>query len=61
MVDDERTLKSVVGSFMEAYAQRDRKTDFSVWLEDRLRQELSELPEGSERKLVQDIVAAVAN
>lgn len=61
MGDDERTLKSVVGSFMEAYAQRDRTTDFSAWLENRLRQEMPELSEGSERKLVQDIVAAVAD
>lgn len=61
MVNDERTLKSVVGSFMESYAQRDRETDFSVWLENRLRQEMPELPEGSEQKLVQDIVAAVAD
>ncbi len=61
MVNDKRTLKSVVGSFMESYAQRDREMDFSVWLEDRLRQEMPELPEGSEQKLVQDIVAAVAD
>lgn len=61
MVDDERTLKSMVGGFLESYAQRDRETDFSVWLENRLRQEMPELPEGSERKLVQDIVAAVAD
>lgn len=61
MEDDKRTLKSVVGSFMESYAQRDREADFSVWLEDMLRREMPELPEGSERKLVQDIVAAVAD
>lgn len=61
MEDDKRTLKNVVGSFMEAYAQWDRSADFSVWLEDILRQEMPELPEGSERKLVQDIVAAVAD
>lgn len=61
MVDDERSLKSVVGSFMEAYAQRDREEDFSVWLENRLRQEMPELPEGLERKLVQDIAAAVVD
>ncbi|MCM1305631.1 MAG: hypothetical protein NC306_16250, partial [Butyrivibrio sp.] len=61
MGDDGRTLKSVVGSFIEDYAQRDRETDFSAWLEDRMRQELPELPEGSERKLVQDIAAAVAD
>lgn len=61
MVENERTLKSVVGSFVEAYAWRDRETDFSAWLENRLRQEMPELPEGSERKLVQDIVAAVAD
>lgn len=61
MAGDARTLKGVVGSFVEAYAQRDRETDFSVWLEDRLRQEMPGLPEGSERKLVQDIVAAVAD
>lgn len=61
MMDDEKTLKSVVGSFMESYAQRDRETDFSVWLENRLRQEMPELPEGSEQKLVQDILTAVAD
>lgn len=61
MMDDERSLKSVVGNFMESYAQRDRETDFSVWLENRLRQEMPELPEGAERKLVQDIMAAVAD
>lgn len=61
MEDDKRTLKSVVGSFMESYAQRDREMEFSVWLEDRLRQEIPELPEGLERKLVQDIVTAVAD
>ncbi|MDE7252968.1 MAG: hypothetical protein K2O32_08510 [Acetatifactor sp.] len=60
MVDDKRTLKSVIGRFIEAYEQRDRETDYSVWLEDMLRQELPELPEGSEQKIVQDIVAAVA-
>ncbi len=61
MVDDERTLKSMVGSFMESYAQRDKETDFSVWLGDRLRREMPELPEGSEQKLVKEIVAAVAD
>lgn len=61
MVDDERNLKSVVSSFMEAYVQRDREMNFSVWLEGRLRQEMPELPEGSERELVRDIVAAVAD
>lgn len=61
MADDGMTLKGVVGSFMEDYAQRDRGTDFSIWLEDRLRQEMPELPEGAERKLVQDITAAVAD
>lgn len=61
MAENERSLKSVVGSFIEAYAQRDRETDFSAWLEDRLRQEMPELPVGSERKLVQDIAAAVAD
>jgi len=40
MAENERSLKSVVGSFIEAYAQRDRETDFSAWLEDRLRQEM---------------------
>lgn len=61
MEDDKRTLKNMVGSFMESYAQRDREMDFSAWLENRLRQEMPELPEGSERKLVQNIVAAVAD
>lgn len=57
---DNGSMKSVIGSFIEAYAQRDKETDFSVWLADRLRQELPDLPEGSERTLVQDIVTAVA-
>lgn len=61
MIDDERTLKSVVGGFMESYAQRDRETDFSAWLENQLRQEMPELSEGSERKIVQDVMAAVAD
>lgn len=61
MDEKEKTLKGVVGSFIEAYAGRDRGTDFSLWLEDRLRQEMPELPEGSERKLVQEIAAAVAD
>ncbi len=61
MAGDERNLKSVVGSFVDAYAQRDRGTDFSLWLGDRLRQEMPGLPEGAERKLVQDIAAAVAD
>lgn len=61
MVEKERTLKDVVGSFVEAYAERDRQTDFSLWLEDRLRQEMPELPVGAERKLVQEIAATVAD
>lgn len=61
MAENERNLKSVVGSFVEAYVGRDRETDFSLWLEDKLRQEMPELPEGSERKLVQEIAAAVAD
>lgn len=61
MVGDEKNLRSVVGSFIESYVQRDRETDFSIWLENRLREEMPELPEGSERKLVQDIVDAVAD
>lgn len=61
MVEGEKTLNSVVSSFMETYAQRDKELDFSVWLENRIRQEIPELPEGSEQKLVQDIISAVSD
>ncbi len=61
MGSDEKNLKNMVGSFVESYAQRDRETDFSMWLEGRLRQEMPDMPEGSGRKLVQDIMSAVAD
>lgn len=61
MGDEGKNLKSVVGSFIKSYVQRNKETDFAVWLENQLRQEMPELPEGSEQKLVQDIMDAVTD
>lgn len=52
-------LKDVLGSFMGAYAGRDRSMDFAAWLEARLRQEMPEMSTEAGQKLADEIIDAV--
>ena len=57
---EETTLKDILGSFMDSYAERDGKVEFSGWLENKLRLEIPNLSEEAGRKLAGEIIEAVA-
>lgn len=53
-------LKNVLGDFISSYTQRDQNIDFSVWLADKLRQEIPDLTVEAGHRLAVEIVEAVA-
>lgn len=53
-------LRNMMGDFISSYAQRDTTVDFSIWLSDRLRQELPDMTQEASTKLTAEIVEAVA-
>lgn len=53
-------LRNMMGDFISSYAQRDTTVDFSIWLSDKLRQELPDMTPEASSKLTAEIVAAVA-
>lgn len=60
MINQEKAMKDVLGSFIGSYAQRDKSIGFSDWLESRLRQEIPDMPKETSIKLAGEIIEAVA-
>lgn len=54
------SLKSVLGSFISAYAERDRDMGFPDWLTDRLCLEMPDMSEKDGKNLADKIIEAVA-
>lgn len=57
---EETTLKEILSSFMDSYAERDGSMEFSDWLESKLRLEIPNLSEKTGEKLAGEIIEAVA-
>lgn len=60
MISQEKAIKDVLGDFIGSYAQRDKSIGFSDWLENRLRQEIPDMPKETSVKLAGEIIEAVA-
>lgn len=60
MISQEKAIKDVLGDFIASYAQRDKSIGFSDWLENRLRQEIPDMPKETSVKLAGEIIEAVA-
>lgn len=60
MISQEKEIKDVLGDFIGSYAQRDKSIGFSDWLENRLRQEIPDMPKETSVKLAGEIIEAVA-
>lgn len=60
MISQEKAMKDVLGDFIGSYAQRDKSIGFSDWLENRLRQEIPDMPKETSVKLAGEIIEAVA-
>lgn len=58
---EEISLKSILGSFIDSYAKRDKSIAFSAWLGDRLRQEMPDMSAETGEKLAGDIIEAIAD
>lgn len=54
-------LKDTLGSFITAYAERDREIGFSEWLNQKLQQEIPNLSSEASEKLTVDIIQAVSD
>lgn len=57
---EETTLKEILSSFMGSYTERDGNVEFSDWLENKLRLEMTYLSEEASKKLAGEIIEAVA-
>ncbi len=55
------SLKDMLGGFIDSYARRDANVDFSVWLSDKLCQEMPNMTSEESARLASEIMAAVAN
>jgi hypothetical protein len=53
-------MNDVLSTFLKAYAERDNKVDFSVWLADELQQELPGISTDESKKLSDKIISSVA-
>lgn len=60
-ITEEMSVKNILGSFIDSYAERDGSIGFSEWLERKLRQELPDMPEEACRKLAGEIIEAVSD
>lgn len=58
---EEISLRDILGSFMDSYAERDGSIGFSGWLEDKLCQEIPNLSKEASRKLAGEIIEEVAD
>lgn len=58
--EKDKSLKSVLESFISSYANRNADVAFSDWLAERLRQEMPELEQDAGTQLANDIIEAVA-
>ncbi len=54
------SLKNIMDSFIESYAEQDRSGDFADWLRDKFRQEIPDLSEEAGERLAGEIIGAVA-
>lgn len=56
---EEKTLKDILGSFIDSYMERDGSVGFSDWLGNHLQRELPALSREDSRKLADEIIAAI--
>lgn len=55
-----QAVRDILNSFISSYAERDKSLEFSGWLEDKLRQEIPDMPKEISIKLANEIIEAVA-
>lgn len=60
-ITEESALKDLLSSFIDSYTKRDKDIAFSVWLENKLRQEIPDISKEISEKLASEIVEAVAD
>jgi hypothetical protein len=60
-ITEENALKSVLSSFVGSYVERDKTVDFSVWLAERIQQEIPYFRASAARELSGEIIEAVAD
>lgn len=58
---EKKSLKNVLGSFVDSYARRDKAIAFPDWLAGRLRQEMPDMSEEAGKSLAKEIMEAVAD
>jgi hypothetical protein len=57
--NDNGQRDNIIGSFVTAYAERDKNVDFSVWLAEKLQHEMPDMTTNSSQRLSQEIIEAV--
>lgn len=58
---ESRSLKDMLGGFIDSYAKRDANVDFSTWLSDKLCQEMPNMTSEESARLAGEIMAAVTD
>jgi len=56
---DNSQRDNIVGSFITAYAERDKIIDFSAWLAEKLQHEMPDMAADASQRLSQEIIGAV--
>lgn len=56
---EELSMKDILDGFISSYAERDMNEEFVRWLEDKLRQEVPDMPNAASEKMAAEIIKAV--